>query len=139
MKTYLYLAFCLCLCAPVFSVENIPNLVDVKEDGATLDLGEHLLTNQITVVDFYAEWCGPCRAIKPELRTLALENEDINVVQVDIVKWSSPVAEQYDLKSIPNLRVYLPDGTQVGKDGSSMGLVKLNVKKARRLLSPPAE
>lgn len=57
------------------------------------------------LVDFYADWCGPCRALSPKLHELAQEVPDVRVVKVDIDE-SPDIASRYQVRSIPALRVF---------------------------------
>ncbi len=69
-----------------------------------------VLDSQLPVlVDFWAEWCGPCRAIAPILETLAEELDGkLRIAKVD-VDHNSAIAAQFQVKSIPTLLV-LKDG-----------------------------
>jgi thiol-disulfide isomerase/thioredoxin len=102
----------------------------VKKGGAAIDLPSLLPKGKVTVVDFYADWCGPCRAIAPQLEALAKGNPRVAVVKVDIVNWDTPVAKQFKLRSIPHMQVYDEDGRAVGKAGSSIAAVKETVARA---------
>jgi len=84
-----------------------------KRNGAVIHLSELLAPGKVTIVDFYADWCAPCKAIDPYLRGLA-QDPLVAVRKVDIVGWQSPVAKQWQLKSIPNMRVYDKQGRPVG-------------------------
>lgn len=61
------------------------------------------------IVDFWAEWCGPCRMIAPILEELASEYSDkLKVVKVD-VDANSKTASQFSVMSIPTL-LFFKDG-----------------------------
>jgi thioredoxin 1 len=65
------------------------------------------------LVDFWAEWCGPCRAVSPILDQIAAEHGDkITIVKVNVDEEPS-LAMQYGITSIPALNVY--QGGQVVK------------------------
>ena len=91
-----------------------PKIQTIAQGGKRVDLKALVVPGKITIVDFYADWCGPCRAMSPQLEELAKEDPDIFLRKVDIVNWESEVAKQYDLHSIPNVRVYDRKGKQVG-------------------------
>jgi len=57
------------------------------------------------LVDFYADWCGPCRMIAPVLEELAKETPDARIVKVDVDQ-ASQLAVRYGVSSIPNLIVF---------------------------------
>jgi thiol-disulfide isomerase/thioredoxin len=85
--------------------------------GQKVDVANYLVPGKTTIVDFYSEYCPPCRAIAPKLVNLHKSRDDIAVVKVDInrpgvkgIDWESPVAQQYQLHSIPHFKIYGPDG-----------------------------
>ena len=56
-----------------------------------------------TLVDFWAPWCGPCRAIGPILEELAVQyGEKVNIVKVNVDD-NQAIAAQYGVRSIPTL------------------------------------
>ena len=58
------------------------------------------------LVDFWAEWCGPCRAIAPMVEELAAEYQGkLKVVKIDVDE-STDVAARYRIQSIPTLMVF---------------------------------
>ena len=57
------------------------------------------------LVDFYARWCGPCKALAPTLDELAAESPQAKIVKVDIEE-SPELAARYGVHSVPNLLVF---------------------------------
>lgn len=62
----------------------------------------------LVLVDFYADWCGPCKMLSPVLEQINKENRDIKVVKVNIDD-SRSIASYYQVQSIPTL-VLFKDG-----------------------------
>ena len=80
------------------------------------------------LVDFWAEWCGPCRMVAPVLEQIAAENAGrIRVAKVDVDD-APGVARRYEIMSIPTLMVF-KDGVAkkrlVGAKGKSQLLTEL--------------
>lgn len=98
------------------AVATAPAGVIVIGKGEQVTLDDYLVAGKTTIVDFYSEYCGPCRTLAPRLEALVNQRDDIAVVKVDInrpgitgIDSQSPVARQFNLRSIPHLRVYGPD------------------------------
>jgi thioredoxin 1 len=59
-----------------------------------------------TLVDFYAEWCGPCKMMSPLLEQVSSEiGETAKILKVDIDKNQS-FAASYDIRSVPTLMIF---------------------------------
>jgi thioredoxin 1 len=70
------------------------------------NFAELVLNSDVPVlVDFYADWCGPCRMIAPVLDELARETTDAKIVKVNVDQ-SPELAARYGVNSIPNLKVF---------------------------------
>lgn len=98
--------------------------------GQEVNLEDYLVTGKTTVFDFTSQYCPPCRTISPQLDKLHKDREDVAVVKVDInrpdvkgIDWSSPVAAQHKIKSVPNFKVYGPDGKLMAEGKEARQLV----------------
>ena len=102
----------------------------ISNGGQQANLPSLLAEGKITIVDFYAEWCGPCRRLSPQLEQLAKDNPDVVLLKIDIANWGTPVVEQFGIHSIPNVRVFGRDKQQVSNSTSDINQVSRNVKVA---------
>ena len=59
----------------------------------------------LTLVDFWAPWCGPCRALGPTLEQIANENGSVNIVKVNIDA-NQDVAVTYGVTQIPYMALF---------------------------------
>lgn len=57
------------------------------------------------LVDFYADWCGPCRMVAPTVEAIANERSDITVAKVNVDN-SPELAMRYGISSIPTILVF---------------------------------
>ncbi|NMH26911.1 TlpA disulfide reductase family protein [Flavobacterium silvaticum] len=120
--------------APDFSAQT--------PEGKTVSLKESL--GKITIIDFWASWCGPCRKANPEMVALYNEFHDkgLNIIGVSLDKpgqadkwkeaiakdglvwtqvsnlkeWEDPIAKTYSVESIPQMFVLNQSGVVIAKD-----------------------
>ena len=93
--------------APVPMATNGPMPpIKVNQAGAAINLQSSLVAGRINIVDFYADWCGPCRQMAPVLEGFVAKNPRYCLLKVDIKDWKSPVALQYGLRSIPHIKIF---------------------------------
>ena len=69
--------------------------------------------NRIVIVDFYADWCSPCKMLSPILESIVEERNDIKIVKVNVDE-NSRLANEYRAYSIP-LLVIFEDGKEVNR------------------------
>lgn len=81
---------------------------------------EDLITLNIPVlVDFFAEWCGPCKTMKPILEELkGIKGERVRIVKVDVDKHKE-IAAYYQIQSVPTLMIF-KDGKQLWRQSGVM-------------------
>ena len=106
--------------------------VEVISHGAQVNINQHLALGNVTVVDFYADWCGPCRQLSPSLEQMARTDPEIALRKIDIVNWKTPVARQFNVNSIPQVNVYNRAGSLVGTvNGADIDQIKRYVAQAK--------
>lgn len=82
--------------------------LDNQSFDLTINNAEHPV-----LVDFYADWCGPCKALAPTLEAIAEEHSgELAVVKVDIDD-NAELATRFNIQSIPTLIVF--DGGEAKK------------------------
>ena len=76
------------------------------------------------LVDFYADWCAPCRAMKPVLEDLKAEmGDNLTIFKIDVDK-NQMVAERFGIRSIPTL-ILFKDGEAVWRKSGMASSVEL--------------
>ena len=80
--------------------------------------------NQLTLVDFFATWCGPCKMMHPVLEQLK-ENfgDSIRILKIDVDK-AQELAMNYRIQSVPTLMLFR-EGQQLWRQSGAMPLAEL--------------
>jgi len=108
----------------------------VQVDQATFD-AEVLQSPQPVLVDFYADWCGPCRAVAPVLEDVARELEgQLKVAKLD-ADANDELMQKYGVFSIPTL-ILFRDGKEVKRLVGALSKPKLLQEIEPHLKTPAA-
>lgn len=79
---------------------------------------EVLKSDDIVILDFWANWCGPCRALGPILESFANQNSNIKIGKINVDE-ETELAKKFEIMSIPTLIIF-KNGKLTNK---SVGLV----------------
>lgn len=82
---------------------------------------EVLNSEKTVLIDFYANWCGPCKMLSPVVEQFANENENVKVVKINVDDEQN-LAVEYGVMSIPTL-VVIKNGQELNR---SVGIVSKN-------------
>lgn len=80
--------------------------------------------NQITLVDFFATWCGPCKMMHPVLEQLKEDlGDSIRILKIDVDK-NEALSEAYRIQSVPTLMLF-NEGKQLWRQSGAMRIQEL--------------
>lgn len=94
-----------------------PDIVEEEETGEVFEVTEENFTEMVlksdkkVLIEFYADWCGPCKTLSPILEEIAKENLDIKVVKINVDE-NPDLATTFGANSIPYL-VVMEDAREI--------------------------
>ncbi len=101
-----------------FAIRRMKNVPDVPKSDKIKDLTDknfqHQVKNTISLIDFWASWCVPCKMMSPVLNELAEEvGVGVQVCKVNVEEYQS-LASKYAVRGIPTM-ILLKDGKEVNR------------------------
>ncbi len=87
---------------PLFLFLNFMSVLHGSSESFKTEVLDHKGT---VMVDFYADWCGPCKVTEPIIDELSNEMKDVKFVKID-VDASQDLASQYSIFSIPTFLIF---------------------------------
>jgi thioredoxin 1 len=81
------------------------------------ELNDIVNNTSVVLVDYYADWCGPCKQMKPIINQIEAAYEGkLKVVRVDVDE-SADIAMHYTIMSIPTIHIFVNGGVVEGISG----------------------
>ncbi len=74
----------------------------------TVNYEQAIKTNKYVIIDFYADWCGPCKMLSPTLSQISDQYQNINFFKVNVDR-ESMLARKLNIQSIPTV-MFFKDG-----------------------------
>jgi len=112
-------------CHPDLNFDPLPplpataDLVELSRQGEDVpSLESHAVKGKVTLFDFYAVWCAPCRKVDAHVFPMLGQRSDLAVRKLNVVSWETPLAARY-LKNVPGL----PYVVVYGKDGKKVSAI----------------
>ena len=80
--------------------------LQINTTGQAVDLVPQLAPGYVTVVDFWADYCGACTVVGGMLAVQVAQEPSIVIRKIDVGDSDTPVAKQYDIGALPHFRLY---------------------------------
>lgn len=105
-----------------WTMNSAPNMVDV---GSTVEFVDALANagDKLVVADFYATWCGACRALYPKLCQIATKNPDVIFLKVNLAE-NKKMCKQLGVKMLPYFHLYRGRRGKIAQFTCSISKVK---------------
>lgn len=85
-------------------------VLQMNATGEPVDLSTAIVLGRVTVVDFWATWCGGCAVVDERLFAAIADVDAVVVRKIDIGDGETPVARQHQVSALPHVRIFDRDG-----------------------------
>lgn len=98
----------------------VSNYKKIKKisNGERVNISKYAVRGATTAFYFYADWCGSCKKVGPEIEQMAQNSNNFALRKIDISKKDSPIKDQYKIKSVPYFIIYGHDGREISRGNS---------------------
>ncbi len=124
--------------APAAKIDTTgADVADVGSGGQRVDLAP--VAGKLTIFDFWAQWCEPCKALEPVLVDIARANPNVAIRRVEVIDWDSPVVGQHLTRGgydLPHLKIYDANKNLVLEQSSAPGKLVALIEAVRALAAP---
>lgn len=108
--------------------------VSVKDGSDIANVDSLAVKGKVTVVDFYGDWCKPCRQVDEHMRSVLASQSDVAYRKLNIIDWDSALAKHYMAKvpELPYVIVYGKSGARIAAiTGLHIDQLDAGIAKAR--------
>lgn len=85
-------------------------VLQLNATGEPVDLSTAIVPGRVTVIDFWATWCGGCAIVDERLMAAIGDVDAVVVRKIDIGDGETPVARQHQVSALPHVRIFDRDG-----------------------------
>jgi thiol-disulfide isomerase/thioredoxin len=80
--------------------------LEINKKGEMVDIDAHLEDGYVTVIDFWADWCGGCTVVGGMLAVGVAKEPSVVVRKIDVGEGTTAVAHAYQVNVLPHFRIY---------------------------------